>query len=324
MYVYESTQILKALDHHNLTIPAHAFDVIDKLYNLATDLRCRDTPPAPIQVPQFALIYGKGQEGKERKNKEGGSRSVSRNSENGSRSKNKTLVELTDSDPDMPMPANKNKSTNGYESPSPITKAPKRQLGSSITPEPVREEANRSPSPDIFIQEISSPGKSQRKSLHKSGSAAAVPSTTEPSPNSNQEGETSSSSSSSSSEAASPAPGPLPDLRLPHLQKKPIMPSITVPPSILSPGPQSGGHGPQIQVQSPQQQQQQPKPVAKNVNTIVVSSASTDHVTNSPKRRQTGRVSTARRITNRENMLGRRTLAAIQLQRTRSSVSFIF
>lgn len=68
------------------------------------------------------------------------------------------------------------------------------------------------------------------------------------------------------------------------------------------------------------------KPLAKTVNTIVVSSASMEHVTNSPKRRQTGRLGTARKgsAMNRDgNLLGkeRRTLAAMQLQRTRSAVS---
>lgn len=336
LYVYESTQILRALEHHNLTLPAHAFDIIDKLHSIASVLRCRDTPPAPIQVPQFALIYGKtdtkglSEPSSKSNSREGGSRSVSRNSENGG--KKSKYMELTDSDPDLPLPAQKKGTTNEIspESP-PITKVPKRQLGASEakaaaaaqsqsptpTPTPEQEpERSSSPSPDVFIQEVSSPGKIQKKPLLKSGSVATVPAT-EATPIVSVEGEI-------PADSTSPSPqNPLPDLRLPHLQKhpKPHMPSIAVPPSILSPSAnQSLSHSQQGQ---PQMQSPVQKPMLKNVNTIVVSSASTDQVSNSPKRRQTGRVSTARRISNRENMLGKRaTLAAIQLQRTRSNITF--
>lgn len=327
MYVYESTQILKALEHHNLTLPAHAFDIIDKFHTIATDLRCRDTPPAPIQVPQFALIYGKN-ESKSPDSKgpsKEGSRAASRNSER----KNKSL-ELIDSDPDLPLPAKKANNELSPDSPPPITKAPKRQLGEPKSPSPIPipvaspipDEMERSSSPDVFVQEISTPIKA-KKSLYKSSSAAAVPETQ------NIIIETEATDSPSPSASPSPSPSPLPALRLPHQQKqpKPQMPSITVPPSILSPSASNptliysqsqSQMQPQIQVQSPVH-----KTMMKNVNTIVVSSASSDQVSNSPKRRQTGRISTARRISNRENLLGKRaTLAAIQLQRTRSNITF--
>lgn len=68
-------------------------------------------------------------------------------------------------------------------------------------------------------------------------------------------------------------------------------------------------------------QTQQIKPLAKTVNTIVVSSASVERVVDSPKRRQTGRLGTARRSSAMGAGKERRTLAAMQLQRTRSAVS---
>ena len=313
MYVHESTQILKVLDHHNLTLPAGAWDLIEKLYSVATDLRCRDTTPVPVSVPQFALVYGRSES--RSPSREGSSRSASRNADNGgsaSRQKNRPMVELTDSDPDLPLPAKKN----GIISPeSPyITKVSKRQLGelkTSVSYDPEMER-NRSPSPDILVHELSTTAKSQSFS-HKKSLRGSESGTTSPIP------ESAPIINPIEAEMVSPeSPASLPDVRLPHLQKsKPHMPSITVPPSALSPSTssstvsQSPGPGPQQHI----------KPLLKNINTIMVSSVSSDYGSSSPKRRHTGRISTARRLANRENMLGKRgTLAAMQLHRTRSNV----